>query len=340
MRVVLLIVTFLVAAFFGAGFLLPDRLLVERQIEIAAEPARVYQALNGYREFRKWSPLVATEPDGGFVIEGPATGVGARLMWTGNDIGSGREEIVLSEPQRLIRTKLTYVDSWPLSEGEGTFRIEPASNGAEVTWTLASPLGNNPVARWMGLKASYDYGHRFDLGLAALKTYLEGEGAVFEEPFSAELLSVQAQPILYSKGQGVTRDGSASRALGQAYRRILDYVKSTNEEVAGAPLAITESFDDATGLWRFEAAIPLAAKPAAPPPADAGVLLGTTPSGRVARFVHTGPYARINETYTRITSYMRANQLVVRDRSWEEYVNDPGSTPEDQLITNIYFPIQ
>ena len=37
---------------------------------------------------------------------------------------------------------------------------------------------------------------------------------------------------------------------------------------------------------------------------------------------------------------MAAHGFEKADREFEEYVSDPGSTPPDQLISNIYVPVK
>jgi hypothetical protein len=65
--------------------------------------------------------------------------------------------------------------------------------------------------------------------------------------------------------------------------------------------------------------------------------LGFAPyAGRVVKLTHKGPYATITQTYDRIHAYTKEKNLREGTVSWEEYVNDPGETAEDDLLTNVY----
>jgi effector-binding domain-containing protein len=84
----------------------------------------------------------------------------------------------------------------------------------------------------------------------------------------------------------------------------------------------------------------------------AGVALATTPvrlpesvryeqfqGGKYCRFVLTGPYANLPEASGRVFEIIAEKQMPVRDDYCiENYVNDPRTTPEEQLITEILIP--
>jgi effector-binding domain-containing protein len=61
--------------------------------------------------------------------------------------------------------------------------------------------------------------------------------------------------------------------------------------------------------------------------------------GNYSRFVLTGPYSGLPEASGRVYETVAQKKLQVRDDfSIENYVNDPRTTPEDQLITEILVP--
>src|ERR1700677_1411366 len=61
--------------------------------------------------------------------------------------------------------------------------------------------------------------------------------------------------------------------------------------------------------------------------------------GKYSRFVLTGPYSDLPEASGRV--WKVASQIRMRlpdDYNIEHYVNDPRTTPEQQLVTEILFP--
>jgi effector-binding domain-containing protein len=62
--------------------------------------------------------------------------------------------------------------------------------------------------------------------------------------------------------------------------------------------------------------------------------------GKYARFTLTGSYSNLPEASRRTFQIMSDSKLPLRDDySIEHYVTDPRATPEEQLITEIMFPI-
>ena len=61
--------------------------------------------------------------------------------------------------------------------------------------------------------------------------------------------------------------------------------------------------------------------------------------GKYSRFVVTGPYSNLPEASGRVFQIVAEQKIGVRDDfNIENYVNDPRTTPEDQLITEILIP--
>lgn len=68
----------------------------------------------------------------------------------------------------------------------------------------------------------------------------------------------------------------------------------------------------------------------------------TLPGGDYAMTVHQGPYEKLAETYGRLSGEWapRSGRLVGSDPCLEVYLNDPHTTPPDQLRTEIYVPLE
>jgi effector-binding domain-containing protein len=45
-------------------------------------------------------------------------------------------------------------------------------------------------------------------------------------------------------------------------------------------------------------------------------------------------------TYDKLQAFMAARGYEANGAPWDEYVSDPGNTPEAELITNIYQPVK
>jgi len=61
--------------------------------------------------------------------------------------------------------------------------------------------------------------------------------------------------------------------------------------------------------------------------------------GKYSRFVLTGPYSHLPEACGRVFQIVEEKKIQVRDDYCiENYVSDPRTTPEDQLVTEILIP--
>jgi TetR/AcrR family transcriptional repressor of nem operon len=87
----------------------------------------------------------------------------------------------------------------------------------------------------------------------------------------------------------------------------------------------------------YRAGVALAAAPTKDLPE--GVAYEKFPGGKYSRFVLTGPYSNLPEACGRVFQIVAETKLPQRDDfNIENYVSDPRTTSEDQLITQILVP--
>ena len=48
---------------------------------------------------------------------------------------------------------------------------------------------------------------------------------------------------------------------------------------------------------------------------------------------------RLRDTYGAMEAHIKQEGLKTRDIAWEVYVSDPDTTPEEDLLTEIYMPL-
>ena len=62
--------------------------------------------------------------------------------------------------------------------------------------------------------------------------------------------------------------------------------------------------------------------------------------GKYARFVLTGPYSQLPQAITRVVEIVSDKKFRLRgDYHIEHYMNDPATTAEEKLVTEILFPV-
>jgi effector-binding domain-containing protein len=353
----------IVLAVVGYGFTLPDKTHVDRSTVIAATPAKVHGVLNDLKNFNKFSPWYQLEPTATYSYEGPAAGVGQKMIWSGAE--SGSQTIVESQPGKLVRTEL---DFGMMGKPVSTFVLEPQGNATKVTWSFDTNHEWNVISRFFGnFAAEPEVGEMYAKGLVSLKGLVEGTpdttaqtsqsvttgtgtAAQSTGPFALlvasamkpgdepTVVTLEARPVVMARGTASTKKpDEVSAALGEAYSKVSDFIAKHDLSSAGAPLAITQSFDEAAGTWVFDAALPVTEIPEGTPTEEDGVKTGTTPAGKAVMIVHKGAYSAISPAYEKIAAYMKANNLQEGANSIEEYANDPGEVEETELLTNVYF---
>jgi effector-binding domain-containing protein len=137
--------------------------------------------------------------------------------------------------------------------------------------------------------------------------------------------------------------GDMAAGMGQAFSTLMALVQDNSLSIAGPPRAIYSSWNGEG--TRFTAALPIAKAPDGfVPPQDVRIV--SLPEQQALRFTHHGAYAGLADTYRRIDTWLRERGAIKTDADWtrycpmwEEYMTDPMTTPEEQLLTYIYLPL-
>jgi effector-binding domain-containing protein len=157
--------------------------------------------------------------------------------------------------------------------------------------------------------------------------------AASNDPFGEEVTLVE-KTIVYISGSGVW--DSAFETIVGGFKTAYDAMAKQGLQASGSPMTIYTATDD-TG-FQFQAAVPVAQAPAMP--AGSEVVVGKSPAGKALKFVHRGSYDAMDTTYEAITNYLDEKQLEAKDLFVEQYMKDPITTPEDDLVIEVYVPLK
>lgn len=64
------------------------------------------------------------------------------------------------------------------------------------------------------------------------------------------------------------------------------------------------------------------------------------PGGRMAKIVHKGPYIEVGRTYEELFAWVGQNQKKIIGPLREVYINNPNEVPPEEILTEIYAPIE
>jgi effector-binding domain-containing protein len=150
--------------------------------------------------------------------------------------------------------------------------------------------------------------------------------------YTPQAVELKARPTVALSGTAEWDEGM--RALVEAIGKLRTEMAKAGLEPAGKPLAAFVETDDKG--FRFEAMIPLAARPDAAPGLPDGMRIATSPAGKTMKFEHRGSYDEIDTTYEAITAYLDEKGLEAQNLFVEEYLNLPGTPEEDGAQVDIY----
>ena len=337
LKKLLIVVIVLCAVLAGVGLLLPRRVHAERAAVIDAPRATVFAVLNGYASFNKWSPWFELDPQAKYTYEGPASGLGAKLSWVGDPkiSGSGSQEIVESRPFELVRCRL---DFGPQGKAEAQFTLTPEGTGTRVTWGFDTDLGMNPVSRYFGLMMDKMVGSDFEKGLASLKKLAESLPKADFSTLEVETVDVPAVTVAYLSTSSTTDEKAIGAAIASAYGQVGKFMAVQHLKQSAAPITINTKWSD--GRYEFDAAIPVDQAPEKDVPPASPVKIKQTYAGKALKAIHRGAYRDMPATYDKLAAYAAAYGHEGAGPSWDQYVTDPGSTPEAELVTHVYMPIR
>ncbi len=147
-----------------------------------------------------------------------------------------------------------------------------------------------------------------------------------------ELIEVEELPYLYEERSCSMDPSDISRAMGEAFQNVTDFLGSKQIEPAGEVLSVYYTYDP--DKMTFRAGFSVSAEDLAK--AEGLVKAAVTPAGEVLTFTHVGPYAGLRDSYGEMMKYMEKNDLKIGAPTWEIYLNTPETTPEEQLETKVF----
>ncbi|MBI2719231.1 MAG: SRPBCC family protein [Rhizobiales bacterium] len=176
LKVLIWIAVVVVVVFVGGAYLLPGEAVVDRNVVVAAPPAKIFAIVGHLRRFNEWSPWADIDPATQYVWSGPDSGPGQVMTWVAQNaiVGSGKQTVVAVIENPSIATEIEF---GPMGTAGATLKLTPVDDKTTgVTWSFSSPLGNI-FDRWAGLMIGRAVGADFEKGLAKLKALAEQQAA-------------------------------------------------------------------------------------------------------------------------------------------------------------------
>ena len=146
---------------------------------------------------------------------------------------------------------------------------------------------------------------------------------------------VKSEKIICIANTTTKDDMNLSKKFAKAFGQLISNIQVNKMEMAGPPITITTKWEEST--FEYENCIPIQNVKG---DLSASVFESKTYSGNAVKIEHIGSYQNLSKSYDDVMSYITQMNLEISDNPWEVYISDPSNTPEDKLITYIYFPIK
>lgn len=150
--------------------------------------------------------------------------------------------------------------------------------------------------------------------------------------YHCELAAINPQPALTVRSRVPVHE--LPDMFERSYIALIEYLENLGEDVAGPPFAIYYNVDMED--LDVEAGFPVTKEL----PGKDSIRSTTIDVEKAAYTLHTGSYSDIESAYLALMEWMNENGHEPSGITYEFYLNDPGTTPQDKLQTEIFMPVK
>ncbi|SCG84876.1 GyrI-like domain-containing protein [Methanobacterium congolense] len=118
---------------------------------------------------------------------------------------------------------------------------------------------------------------------------------------------------------------------------VVGWVMSKNLQVAGPPFGVyyTSPQDVSPDEMEFEVGMPFEGEAEG----KGNVRVKNVAAHHVLSVMYKGPYSEVGNVYAAVMEYAVKNQYEPAGAPMEIYLNSPQEVPEEELLTEIQFPV-
>jgi effector-binding domain-containing protein len=154
-----------------------------------------------------------------------------------------------------------------------------------------------------------------------------------------EITIVDVKPQLVA---GITEVGPY-KLIAELIPKIYEYAGSKGAQFTGPPVFLCHEITaekameaDKNGTANIEVAAPIASNI----PETDEITCYTIPGGKMAKTMHKGPYQDCGPTYEKFYKWIEDQGKKISGPVREVYLNDPREVASEEILTEIYAPIE
>ena len=302
---------------------------IEKSIDIDVPVDKVYSYLKDFNNWQAWSPWLIMEPECKVDVEEG----GKAYSWDGVRIGSGEMSITNEDENKRLDMDLTFLKPWK-SHAKVWFELRGNGDKTNLSWSMDSSI---PIfIFWMAKTITAAVGMDYERGLRMLKEQLETGHNNSKVEYNG------TSNYGGCKYVGIKRHSKMEdmgKEMGDDLMKLGQWAESHKDDVQDVPFTIYHKFDMVKGDVEYTSGIPVKEIPAG---LDSKFVTGEIPPTEVYTVTHTGSYSHLGNAWSAGVNAQQ-NKLFKPSKKvhpFEVYPNSPHDTKEEDLVTQIHFPVK
>ena len=130
--------------------------------------------------------------------------------------------------------------------------------------------------------------------------------------------------------------------ISEAFGKLYGWIGEKGYVPAGPPLGVyfnaPGQVPDDQLAWELRS--PIAGDVAPIGPVEQGLGIKRLEAVQVAATMHKGPFDQVGKIYEALSAWIMENGYEIVGLPEELYLSDPASTPPDELLTEVRFPVR
>lgn len=188
---------------------------------------------------------------------------------------------------------------------------------------------------WLVKQFKTFIGMDYERGLQMFKEYIESDTV------SSKVNIKGQQKLKEQRYVGIPNQSSIDNmeeVMPKDFEILYNFLKDKNVPMDRNPFAIYETFDIYKKHTRFITAYPIMEDVEVSSP----FIKGKVELQNVINVTHTGAYHHLANAWSTAMAYSRFKKLKIKKQpvGFEFYLNDPDTTPNEDLITDVMVPLR
>lgn len=315
----------------------PNEYTFSRSRVIAAPTPVVFNEVNDYKNWTRFSPWLEQEPQAKLTYLEKTSGENAGYAWNGEILGEGSMTTLDLTDNKAISQKLNFITPFE-SESHIDWTFESINGETKVTWTMSGKQDfNTKMYTAFAGPIEKSVGPDFERGLFKLDSITTGD---------IEKYSVTNHGVI-SHGGGYFLYNTVSCKIDELSQKmqkmlpeILVYAEENTIKMAGTPFVNYHKWDLENNAVMFSCCIPTSEKIIS---TESNILTGHIPPFKAVKTTLNGNYKYLEKAWAKAMAYIPENGLEALEDgpTLEVYSTDPSTTPNPaDWVTEIYIAIK